>query len=466
MPRWRQLTTDSIAESTVQHFANDLRVVAKKNPTRFAKLALQLPDDIHPDYKKAILEGLKSTKPEKQTDPFEPADIVITEQVFDKFNLDFNDREVAIAYCRLIEERANENWSEKTIRRLIEYATEHEDPQPGQMHISCPDKSDSGFTIYDLQTNAINHVRGVAAQTMGSLLWKHPDLFNTLKDTLERLMSDDHPAVRVAAINACLPVLNIDKDFAVEQFLKAVQDDIRVAACWHSVDYFNCGMYGKKYRLELSMLILDMVNSEYDEVVYEGAKELYARHLFYGIFDKEVKQCIADGSKHQRKGVARVASSLFYQKDYTKKCGEILMSLFNDSEPEVRQKTRKVFHKPELLEVGDIAIFLDCFIQSESFSDDPLCLIDIFEKHTGSLVPFADILFKICEVFAGPLLEAVKSSRARLSYETGKMPTLILRLYDQARDNREIENKCLDIWDMFFEKQIGQTRDLTRAIER
>ncbi len=459
---FRQLTADCIAESTIRLFADDLRTISKRYPSRFAKLALQLPSGIHSDYLNAILEGLKSTKPEKETDPFEPADISLIEQIFDNFNLDCNNREVAISYCRLIAERAGENWSEKSIHWLCEYATKHPDPK----YIICEGVSDNKLTIRDLHTDAVNCVRGVAAMAIGRLLWEHPSLFSTLKNTLECLVNDTHLAVRVAAIGACLPVLKIDKHFAVVQFMKAIENDIRIAACRNSVYYFNCGMYIEKYRPKLSEIILNMVNSEYDEVVCKGAEELYARHLFYGIFDNEVEQCLAKGSIHQRKGIASVASDLFYKKDHTEKCCNALMSLFDDSESAVREITRKVFHNPYLLEVKDVTNFLDRFLESKAFADEPTYLIDTFEKYAGSLVPFADILFKICEAFAGPLLATIKDHRSRSSYRVSEMPTLILRLYDQSKENPEIMNKCLDIWDLFFEKQIGYTRDLTKAIEQ
>ena len=51
----------------------------------------------------------------------------------------------------------------------------------------------------------------------------------------------------------------------------------------------------------------------------------------------------------------------------------------------------------------------------------------------------------------------------------GDISKLILALYDEtANSDKEVEQKiaekCLGLWDVMFEKQIGQVRDLSRKL--
>ena len=464
---FRQSGPNGFIESSIEHFANDFRIISKRYPERFAQLALQFPEDVHPKYIAAILDGVKLTEPkdvpEEEKAAWNPASVESIEAIFDKFPI-VNNISVAHDFCWLIKERASENWSEKVLDILIDYAMNHPDPEIGKLNVRRAGQPYNEFTVDDLIQNAINCTRGVACLAMGALLWEHSDWLKKLKPALEHLVNDPHPAVRVAAMEACLPLLNIDKDLAVHLFLQTCKEDLRVAACGYAVRYFNCCM--QSHTEKLSDVVIQMVNSDKDEVAEKGAEEVCARWLFWGLFENELNHC-RSGTVAHRKGIAQVASHFVTKEEYTEKCKDLLLPLFDDENADVRQKSRHVFYnKVESLELLGIQPFIQSFIRSQAFSDGPTGILYTFEGYSGSLVSFADSIFTICEEFAGPLAELSRDISQGIALDASKITSLLLRLYEQSKENNpEISDKCLDAWDILFENRIGRTREMTKEIE-
>jgi hypothetical protein len=466
--KWKQIAPDRVAESSIRHFAHDLGVVAKRYPERFARLALRFPPDVHPLYLAAILDGVKTTKPEnipeQEKASWQPARIETIEAILDKYPSG-DDQRVALDFCWLLRKRPAENWSDNAISRLLDYAINHPDPEAGKLNVYSDRSSDEATTtIETLVTNAINCVRGVAAAAIGALLWEHPAWLSRFQPALEHLVNDPHPAVRIGTLEASMPLLNMDKDLAVSLFLQACKDDLRVAACCYAVYYFNSCL--PSHADVLSPVVLQMFGSDIDEIAEEGAREICARWLFHGLFETELNKCGLGSSAH-RKGIAQVASHFITKNDYTERCKELLLPLFDDTDADVRHKITRTFHNNvELLKLPGIQPFIQSFIRSQTFRDNPTGILFSFEEFPEPLVPFADSIFVICEEFTGPLAEFSRGLSQGITHNVSQVVSLLLRLYDQAKEyHPAIAAKCLDAWDVLFEKRIGQTREMTRAID-
>ena len=105
--------------------------------------------------------------------------------------------------------------------------------------MSICDKTTDDASVGMLYQNTINCVRGVAAEAIGQLSRTTKNCLEKLRPAIESLVNDPHPAVRMASIEALLPLLNIDKDLAVSWFSKACSEDLRVAASPLAVAFFN-----------------------------------------------------------------------------------------------------------------------------------------------------------------------------------------------------------------------------------
>ena len=466
--KWEQVDSDHVLTTSIRQFASSLAQITKRFPERFGQLALRFPDNVHPRYISAILDGFGKKQPdpkipEDERNSWQPARVETIEAVLEKYQAE-DDRETAMSFCRLISERADEAWSEKTIARLVHYAQNHPDLEIGKLNVHC-DKSSDDATVEILFRNTINCVRGVAAGAIGQLLWEQKDRLEQVRSGIESLIQDPHPAVRMAAIESIEPVLNIDKDQAVLWFCEACKDDLRVAASQGASRFLNYTV--PSHIKQVGPIIQQMVASPLDDVALEGARQVTARWLFHGFFEKEFTECCR-GTVPQRKGVAEVAAYLLNDKNYTEQCQEILHQFLNDPDKEVRDKLRGIFRKDSLLHELKHETFFKEYISSQAFADDPDSVVMGLKEFSGSLIPVADAIFIVCKEFSTTLKEKSRDISSRYSYTASEISSILLRLYEQAQGerNKQIADQCLDIWDLFFENRVGRVIELTRSIER
>jgi len=466
--KWIQVDSDHALETNIRQFASSLARIAKRFPERFGRLVLQFPEDVHPSYISAILNGLSRKQPgedvpasEKET--WEPARLETIEAVLDKYQAG-NDLETAMSFCWLIAERADENWSDKTISRLVDYACNHPDLEIGKLNVYS-DKNSDEATIETLFQNTINCVRGVAAGAIGKLLWNRKEWLEQVLPGIKSLVHDPHPVVRMAALEAIYPVLNINKDLSVQWFCETCKDDLRVAASPRALPFFN---FTVPSHIDLvGPIIQKMVYSPVDEVASQGARQVTARWLFHGYFENEFNDC-CNGTPAQRKGVADVSVSLLKDKEYSSRCQEILYQFMNDPDKDVRNELHIILRSRNLFDDPDEHAFIKAYLKSQAFAEDPYHFVRSIKEFAGNLVPVADAIFAICEEFSTSLKDKTREISSRYPFMVSEISSTLLRLYEQAQgeSNQQIATRCLDIWDLFFKNRVGRTIELTKAIEQ
>ncbi len=466
--KWKQNGPDNVLETSVRQFSRSLETIAKRYPQRFGELALHFPDNVPIAYISSVLDGLAQTQPgnevpDNQKAVWQPASINTIERILSKFQAS-DDRETAMSFCSLISNRATENWSEATIARLIYYACNHPDLEPGKLNISCDQSADEA-SVQTLYQNTINCVRGNVARAIQRLLWHDSSLFEKLRPALEALIRDPHPVVRMAATEALLPVLNINKDLAVEWFCNACSEDVRVAAAHGGRQFFNYTV--QSHYDMVKPVIQGMMGSSQEDVVTEGAIQVTARWIFHGHFESELQEC-RQGTLSQRKGVAKAAVMLFADKKHTALCQNLLLPLLNDPNKDVRNACCRMPQKTDFLYDDQFKPFLKEYVASKAFSDDPGQFIRVLKDTSGSLEPLSDAIFTICEVFSTSLKEKARDLRSRIPHDVSKSLSVLIRLYEQAcsTENTDVANRCLDTMDMLFENRVGIIRELMKTIEQ
>lgn len=453
-------------ESSAEYFARDLETIAARYPERFGQLALQFPINVHPAYAAAVIGAMAHTTPPQATPDSEkvnwqPAQRETVEAVLARYE-SHDDNTTAMKICRLLEHRTDELWSATTVGRLVKYASGHPDPVNGRLNIYS-DKPAKEASVENLFQNTINCVRGVAAHALAALMYAQPALLPQIQPAIDSLLSDPHPVVRMAAVEVCIAHIRVDKDQAVNWFLKAANDDVRVAASPRSTIIFN--HTAQSHHSELTPLIRRMLASEYDDVAKQAASEVTARWIFYELFEDEVEQSL-NGSSFHRHGVATVASNFVGKSEYSAKCRVLLERLLDDSDTEVLQTVGYAFNNPSIFSIPDVNSFFDRYLNSSAYSHNPAPVLHALERHTGSLLPYTGWILAICKIFSGPLRESSRDIRTKTAADALIIPALLLRLYDQAHERSEyaIERQCLDAWDMLFEERVGITRTLAKSI--
>jgi len=465
--KWIQVDSEHALESSIRQFSSSLQKIVRRYPERFGKLALFFPDNVHSAYISAILDGCNANSPdanmpEKEKLSWKPVSLDIIEALLTKFKMG-EDRETVTSFCRLIMGRADESWSERTVERLIHYAKNHPDPEPGKLNVRRLD-GDLEISVDDLFQNSINCVRGVAAEAIAELLWKHPDWMEKLRPAIESLVNDKHSAVRIAAIEILLPMINIDKNQAVKWFCVVCDGDQRVPASPRAREFINYTI--QAHLKEIGPIITNMVSSSMVDVSKEGASEVTARWLFYGFFEHELKMC-QSGTATQRRGVAVIASRFLYDDKYSEKCKNLLRPLLDDPDKEVRNELHGIFRDVSLLD-DKIRPFIIEYIHSKAFLESSDRFIYYLENVEGSVLFLSDIILSLHEVFSSSFKKESREVTSHVPYTISEAFNLLLRLYDQATqaNNSGITNRCLDVMDALYESRVGAVRNLSKVIEQ
>ena len=463
--RWRSAEGRSgWVESSTEMLSRSFGHAAQLDPERFAQLASSIPAGTHPDYISELLTAWSLTNPpsdisETARAKWCPASVESVNQALRDLNLS-DDRNVAIAFCRLLRERYDLVITARIIERLVKYAA-HIEPLPDELEVDCNLKA-SECSVRTLEQNAHNTVRAVAALAIASILWHRQDLWPQLRTVASGLIGDPHPAVRTAAIEICLPVLRISRREAFEWLVDASSSDLRVAASHTARRLFNFGF--RDCADLLAPLVVSMMRSSNEEIAEQGAAEVYARSLFYGILSDDAEKALG-GTTAQRKGVANVVGQLVNDPEYSERCRPALLGLLNDDVKEVRHAAARFFYDHDFLETPWAPAILTKFVKSKAYRDDDGHLLWRLKELPGSIDRFSEVVFAIVDAI---LHQFQTGSPANSSYwSRDGLIEALLRLYDRATGSKqsEVRQRCLDAWDALIEHRAISAWSLSRDLD-
>jgi hypothetical protein len=458
----RKATADYFLESSPMQFASTLEHLGDKDPNRVAKLALQFDENTDTHYINAVLSTLGKTKPSEQNKDivdWQPVDKDIAEKLLLKFGK-FSD--AATEFSRAIENRANEDWGGEVLAILSEITENHPDPEPEKMNVLSSNDKESK-TINSLFTNSMNCARGCAARAVARLLWENYTRYSALKNTVKSAVFDKHLAVNMAAVECILPMYNFDKDTSVNWFTSLVTKDIRLAS-HRSIRDLYYHLY-KEYEKFVTKTILDMYYSEYDDVAEMGAKYIANFYLLYGCFE-EIIFSETQKTASQIKGILFISVELLKYSQHYEKAKRIIEYYLEYVDKESN------FMLPRILDrdIVDIDSDFDFIVKVVSSKQSRLMMhyfIDFIEESDVSLIAFADIIFAVCDSLVKYAKGEVYDPSSELYGVTEPLSKLITSLYEQSKDRPElveVNQECLNMWDLMFEYRIGTIRELSQSI--
>ena len=492
---WRK-DRDYLREASHEQFSRTMGSEAERQPTRFADLALKLPAGKGDGYLSRILWGMRQTQPPKDKDgndlpdwqrPSHSQVFALLRHIGFRKTDDFGR-----GFCYLFSSYQDINWPSDILENLRRYALEHPDPVEGSYAISS-NKTISGesVSIPDYDGCTINAVRPLAAEAIGHVLYEKHELFAEFESTIEALVTDDSPLVRIGAISVCLPILNFDREKAVALFLRACEfADVGhrdgILGSRNTNIFLRHALHS--HANQLKQIILAMKNSSCSELQETGSQWIVSEWLRHGGFEGEVTSCVT-GSVEQRKGAAFVVANYWNQvPDPVRKnnksrryfnwlwnsCGlwdtnsafDIASRLFDDPEKEVGQIASSIFRDIEIYETRWFPSLARCFLKSNSVSHSLEDLTGGLKERPSDDLASAKLLFLICkrvsQMHRTPDQQMPEHSMAEYD-----LPELLLRLYHQSTDskNRILNRKCLDAWDRMLKANFGNCNSQLAKID-
>ena len=124
----------------------------------------------------------------------------------------------------------------------------------------------------------------------------------------------------------------------------------------------------------------------------------------------------------------------------------------------------RIFSK-EYIKLEEDKKFLQEIVDSKASKKIVWSFIHYLEENALSIVDYADIIIKLCEKFLWMETEELRNQWG-IEDEISK---LIISLYDETansekRDDKQTAEKCLELWDIMFEKQLGSVREISRKL--
>lgn len=412
-----------------RELASVLKEQAKQEPTRFAELLLRFSTKTSAVYFTYILWGLSEAK---------KVDSELIWAVLQRCH-SLPSRPCGDFISNLLCTYADEDIPLEILELVSWYALEAPSPE-GDIWKSKVEGG-QGFYGGDPESAGLNSVRGGMARAVGNLLFAQPARLDYFRTSLQRMVSDGSLAVRSQVAYSLLPVLNIDRTFAVELFLKLCDEQNDCLLGTHHVfEFLRYACY--THLSQLMGLLERMLRSTNDKAVHAGAV-LVSMSALSTIEAQGMADACLVGSEAMRKAAAEVAAANIAQASNRDRCIVSLKTLFDDQAKSVREAAGRCFETLRRDDLNSFPDLIQSFISSMAFQDNSFWFFRALKETTA---PLPDSVCLACERTAELLKKSVPGEGQGQGRSGTESSAILLRLYERSK-SPAIKRRCLNIID-------------------
>ena len=434
--------------------------LTRQDRTRFAKLALKLPETVDSIYYSAILDGLGSYAANlaggaKEADEKELSSfpIELLEQVIQRAH-SLPRRPCGSSISHLIERLADRELATATLDALAYYATE--DPDPESDIWKDKSRNYNGGNPFD---HGINTVRGQAAIAIGSLLFKSKKHWEYFRPTIETVTADPVTSVRVCAVEALMSVLNWDRDEAVRLFNACCQSTEDI---WGTPPFDHFVYYAiRTHHLELRELLHAALACGNQKAVESAASQIILLDLGMDSLSGEAES-VRSGNEWMRKAACGVYAKNIGHAEVGKMCAERIVQFFDDDSDAVRDQIGQAFWKMDGKRLKQLEKTILRYIESRSFESDPEELLRVLVDSQAEL---PNVIVRAAERIVTIIGDKGSNLQFREASTAHSIATLVVRQYAQTTDPT-LKRKCLDLIDEMERANYMGIHDELEKIDR
>ncbi|WP_434311480.1 hypothetical protein [Hominifimenecus sp. rT4P-3] len=449
--RWVEVKGGFI-ESSYEAYASDFQSVVKQHPQEMIRLVLENKEQVLPVFVDSLFLGVEISE------KLGEVDFSVIEKLLLEFPCDMKNHRASY-FCGIVEKISDANWSSEVIEQLMNISLKHSNPELNNPNVTnLKDKEMKSCDM--LHSNALNCVRGNAARAIGHLLWEDKGLFSRFKDVIERLTKDENPAVRFASLYALWPSFNINREWAEEKIIYLYESDVRMASFHDSSNMFF--LLYPKYRERIINIIEKCFESEDKQLVEIGGYAVCEFYIQHNEFETIVMS-VESRSAEQIKAILDMAVIYLEVNDYREVAKDIILT-YKSIDMDVEFPLSKMFYE-KYVDVKNDREFLREFMKTRVSRRTVSAFVHYLEENAVSIVDYADIVIQLCENI---LQMEIETLRKQWGIED-KISKLIISLYDETANSsktadKQIADKCLDLWDIMFERQLGSVREVSRKL--
>lgn len=439
-------------ESSYEAYASDFQSVVRSHPQEMIELVIENKERVLPAFVDSLFLGVE------MSEKLDEVDFAVIKKLFLEFPCDMESYRASY-FCGIIEKMDNARWPSEVIKQLKNIALQHCDPELNKPNVTnLEDKEMKSCDM--LISNAFNCARGSAIRTIGNLLWEDEKLFWEFKDVIEELAKDENPAVCFAALYALWPSYNIDREWAEEKILYLYEVDIRMASFLDSKNMFFY-LY-PKYKERIINIIKKCFEAEDNQLVEMGGHAVCEFYIRYGEFETTMHS-IESKSEEQIKAILDMAIIYLKDNEYREVAKKIIL-IYKSIDMDVEYPLSKMFYE-QYIDARRDRQFLQEFMKTKVSRRTVWAFVHYLEENAVSVVDYADIIIQLCE----NVLQMEREDLRRRWGIEDDISKLIIFLYDEIANSnkvadKQIAAKCLDLWDIMFERQLGSVREVSRKL--
>lgn len=433
---------DGFIDSSSEAYARDFQMVVKQNPQEMIEIILKNKEFVLPIFIDSLFLGIELSE------KLEIIDFTILEKLFLEFPCDMKSYRASY-FCGIIRNLKKVNWSPNIINQLINIALNHFNSELS----SNANQKDSCQTLCN---NALNSVKGRAAMAIGHLLQENKEFFSQFKDIIEKMSTDKNPEVCFAAMYALYPSYNINKEWAEKNILHLYESDIRTTSFFNSNNMLF-HLYST-YKERVIKIVENCFESEDQELIEIGGHTICEFYIHFGEF-KETMLPAKAKNEEQVKALLEMAILYLANNDYHELAKEIILT-YKNANIDLTFPLSKIFNKRYIDSIHDKE-FLKELMESKINRNLVQAFVNYLEENVISIIFYKDIILQLCENILQMKLEDFKKQWG-LEDDISK---LIISLYDKAiNTDKQIADKCMDLWDIMFERQWRSVREISKKL--
>lgn len=149
--------------------------------------------------------------------------------------------------------------------------------------------------------------------------------------------------------------------------------------------------------------------------------------------------------------------------DYRNKAKDIILT-YKNIDMDIEIPLTKMFYD-KYVDAKRDKVFLREFMKTKVSRRTVWAFVRYLEESAVSVVDYADIIIQLCE---NVLHMEIEDLRKQWGIED-EISKLIISLYDETVNSskttdKQIADKCLNLWDIMFERQFGSVREISRQL--
>jgi len=241
-----------------------------------------------------------------------------------------------------------------------------------------------------------------------------------------------------------------------KKILHLYESDIRTASFFNSNNMLFHLYYS--YKEKVIKIVENCFESEEQELIKIGGHTICEFYIHFKEFEKIVLS-VEDKSEDKIKSILEMAI-LYLDISKYKEIAQKIILAYKNTDIDLQFPLSKIFNKRYIDSIHDKE-FLKELMESKVSRKLVRAFVDYLEENNNSIIFYKDIILQLCENILQMKLEDLKQEWGLEDH----ISKLIISLYDKTiNTDKQIADKCMDLWDIMFERQWRSVREISKKL--